>query len=198
MKTESVKINRGLVFDGLLFPTPRDRGLYIRNRAQWLEDNPDIKLRSVRDIQEKAGPLVETETDVGTTGVGPSSNTSCCDAPSDVKGDGATGLAEISVKETPPPQRQFPTTVQPTNIAPSPATIAEREIAIGGRPYVSTQCLASMLGVSERTRSRLCAGGKEPPNVKIGGKVYYELDKIPEWAANRQITLKTGLKDQSA
>ena len=53
MDAESVRMNRGLVFDGLLFPTHRDRGLYIRNRAQWLKDNPDIKLRRVLGIFKK-------------------------------------------------------------------------------------------------------------------------------------------------
>jgi hypothetical protein len=128
-------------------------------------------------------------------GLGPSSNTSCCDAPNDGIGGGATCSAGVSVKDPPPPQHQFPATVQPMTVVLSPATIAEREIAIGGRPYVSTQCLTSMLGVSERKLSRLCAACNGPPNVKIGGKVYYELDKIPEWAANRQIALKTGHKN---
>jgi hypothetical protein len=53
MKTESVVINKGLVFDGRLFATPNDRGRYIgtvtKNRPQWLKDNPDTWW-SVRDI----------------------------------------------------------------------------------------------------------------------------------------------------
>jgi len=58
-------------------------------------------------------------------------------------------------------------------------------------PSASLRCWAFRRG-SFPAYARACNG---PPNVKIGGKVYYELDKIPEWAANRQIALKTGHKN---
>ena len=59
MKTAPVKINQGLLFDGLLFATPNARGRYIATvtarRPQWLKDNPDKWC--VRDIQEQTVQL---------------------------------------------------------------------------------------------------------------------------------------------
>jgi hypothetical protein len=74
----------------------------------------------------------------------------------------------------------------------SPSEIAKNEIAIGGHPHVSNPRLASMLGISERTLSRLLANGNGPMHVKIGGN-YYPLDKVREWAAARGLPLKTPL-----
>jgi predicted DNA-binding transcriptional regulator AlpA len=64
---------------------------------------------------------------------------------------------------------------------------AEGEIEIGGRRYVSAWRLASMLGVSVRTLSRWDAAGIGPPKIKLGKKVFFDLGKIPEWLANREI-----------
>jgi hypothetical protein len=71
MKTASVVINKGLVFDGLLFATHNDRGRYIgtvtARRPRWLKDNAD-KWWNVQDIQEQAAqlrPPVENENNVG-------------------------------------------------------------------------------------------------------------------------------------
>jgi hypothetical protein len=48
------------------------------------------------------------------------------------------------------------------------------EIVIGGRRYVSSKRLASMLRISLTTLSRRCAAGKAPPKIKISGD-YFEL-----------------------
>jgi predicted DNA-binding transcriptional regulator AlpA len=72
----------------------------------------------------------------------------------------------------------------------SPSEIAKDKITIGGQEYVSNPRLASMLGISERTLSRLLRNDDGPPHVKIGGN-YYRLDKIPEWAAARGLRPKT-------
>jgi hypothetical protein len=72
----------------------------------------------------------------------------------------------------------------------SPSEIAKDKITIGGQEYVSNPRLASMLGISERTLSRLLRNGDGPPHVKIGGN-YYRLDKIQEWAAASGLLLKT-------
>ena len=71
--------------------------------------------------------------------------------------------------------------------APLTASIAESGIEIGARRYVSAQRIASMLGVSLRTLSRWTAAGAGPPKIKIGKKVFYELGKLAEWLASREI-----------
>jgi hypothetical protein len=83
---------------------------------------------------------------------------------------------------------------EPVTATLSPSEIAKNAISIGGHPHVSTMRLASMLGVSERTLSRLLAKGNGPPHVRIAGN-YYPLDKVQEWAAARGLMIKP-LDDQ--
>jgi hypothetical protein len=91
--------------------------------------------------------------------------------------------------------------VDPVSSQPSPAPvaatttlslteIAKNEVAIGSHVFVSNRYLASLLGVSERTLSRLLANGNGPPHVKVWGN-YYPLDKAREWAAASGLPLKT-------
>jgi predicted DNA-binding transcriptional regulator AlpA len=61
------------------------------------------------------------------------------------------------------------------------------EIAIGAQRYVSAQHMTSMLRVSPRTLSRWHAAGTGPPKIKVGRKVFYDLGKISEWLASREI-----------
>jgi hypothetical protein len=82
-------INKGLVFDGLLFATHNDRGRYIgtvtARRPQWLKDNAD-KWWNVQDIQEQAAqlrPPVENENNVG-------------DAPAGLNCETASAAADIA------------------------------------------------------------------------------------------------------
>ena len=59
-------------------------------------------------------------------------------------------------------------------------------VEIGGRRYVTAGRLASLLGVTVRTLSRWDAAGNGPPKIKIGKKVLFDLDKVPEWLAGRE------------
>ena len=59
-------------------------------------------------------------------------------------------------------------------------------VEIGGRRFVTAGRLASLLGVTVRTLSRWGAAGNGPPKIKIGKKVLYDLNKIPEWLASRE------------
>jgi hypothetical protein len=123
MKTESVMINKGLVFDGLLFATYNDRGRYIgtliRNRPQWLKDNPD-KWWSVADIQEQAvqpRPPVENENNVGAAPAGRNGQTSS----HDVREDGGEER-DVTLVDTPAGDCSLP--YQPTSLpVPVPAII---------------------------------------------------------------------------
>jgi predicted DNA-binding transcriptional regulator AlpA len=65
--------------------------------------------------------------------------------------------------------------------------LVEREITIGARRYANARRVASLLGVSLRTLSRWDAAGTGPPKIKIGKKVFYDLSKISEWLASREI-----------
>ena len=70
-------------------------------------------------------------------------------------------------------------------VARALASTTESEIMIGKRRLVSDQRVALMLGCSRRTLSRWHAAGKGPPRKKIGGKLFYDLDKLQEWLESR-------------
>ena len=61
---ELTVINKGLIFDGLVFATYRDRALYIRtlvrDRPQWLKDNPEL-WETIEDAQRKDARSAEEE-----------------------------------------------------------------------------------------------------------------------------------------
>ena len=110
MKTESVVINKGIVFDGRLFATPIDRGRYIgtvtKNRPQWLKDNPD-KWWSVRDIQEQTVQLVqpvESENNVGVAPARPNRETSSPDVRKDGDHEGVAVIDTLPGDYLPPYQ----------------------------------------------------------------------------------------------
>jgi hypothetical protein len=92
-------INNGRIFDGILFATHRDRALYIRtlvrDRPQWLKDNPD-SWRSIEDVQrEAAQPAAPVESDVNVVAASsaPNGQMSSHDARKD--GDDEDGVALV-------------------------------------------------------------------------------------------------------
>ena len=182
----SVVIDQGRVCEGFLFATNRDRALYIRttdrHRPQWLKDNPGA-WRRIADVQQEADSLrrrVESEGPVEAVAAGPSSHTSSPDVRND--GEQNAGSVDVPAGGPSPPQQPVPLAVA----APSASEVGD-EVSIGGRPHVSAQDLASRMGMSRRTLSRRCEGGKGPQKIKIGNKVYFDLDSIPAWLASRRI-----------
>jgi predicted DNA-binding transcriptional regulator AlpA len=97
-------------------------------------------------------------------------------------------LADVSAGDSSTPHEPAPATVPPVIDAPLTASIAETEIEIGARRYVSAQRVASMLGVSARTLSRWDAARIGPPKIKIGKLVLFDLGKLTEWLASRETT----------
>src|SRR5690348_6730489 len=91
-------IVEGRVCEGILFATPRDRGLYIgtliRNRQQWLKENAG-RWRYIKDIQREAASLASagTEVNVVAAASGPNSQTSS----HDVRKDGGEKSDVVSV-----------------------------------------------------------------------------------------------------
>jgi hypothetical protein len=61
------------------------------------------------------------------------------------------------------------------------------EIEIGGRCYLTAERLSNMLGVTVRTLARWNASRIGPPKIKIGKTVLFDLAKLPEWLAAREI-----------
>jgi hypothetical protein len=177
MKDHSSTINAGLIFDGILFDTPLDRGRYIgtgtKYQGRWLEQNAG-KWWRLQDVLESAGPPVKHEAEVRPFATDASASPSCSEDP-----DASETPALVSL----PDDRR--TTAAPIGAALSPSQIAKNEIAIEGRLYVSAARLASMLGISERTLSRRCANGNGPPHVKLAG-IYYDLDEVQEWTADKR------------
>jgi hypothetical protein len=91
-------IVEGRVFEGKLFATNRDRGLYIgtliRNRPQWLKENAG-RWRYIKDIQGEAASLASagTEVNVVAAASGPNGQTSS----HDIRKDGGEKSDVISV-----------------------------------------------------------------------------------------------------
>ena len=109
MKTESLKINEGLIFDDRLFETYYARAQYIgtvtARRPQWLKDNPG-KWISLRDIQEQGGqlgPAVESETNVGAAPAGPNNQPSSRDVRKDDDKEDDVASVDTSGGDRSPP-----------------------------------------------------------------------------------------------
>jgi hypothetical protein len=190
MKTKPVKVDQGLVFGDVEFKTHLAKNRFISTdiakRPQWLKENPD-KYEPLRDVQDNASSDGEIGTDRHVE-LGLESKTSRQDG-GNPGYHGVSGSRDMPARGSLPPAGPPLAVEALTTVALSPATIAKSEITIDGLRYVSLQRLCSMVDKSERTLSRWCADGNGPPPVKISG-VYFELDKILEWAASRGLTLK--------
>ena len=95
-------------------------------------------------------------------------------------------LVDIPGDDSSPPPPPAPAIVPRLTKTPPQVSLAESEITIRTRRYASARRVASMFNVSPRTLSRWDAAGIGPPKIKVGKKVLYDLDKIPEWLASRE------------
>jgi len=64
---------------------------------------------------------------------------------------------------------------------------ATGELEIAGRRYVTADRLAAMLGVTVRTLGRWDAARIGPPKIKVGKLVLFDIAKVPDWLATREI-----------
>jgi hypothetical protein len=53
-------------------------------------------------------------------------------------------------------------------------------------PYLTTDQVAAYLQLSPRTVEKFRLSGKGPDFFKLGGRVYYTLETIKEWANGRR------------
>ena len=61
------------------------------------------------------------------------------------------------------------------------------DVEIAGHHYITADRLAEMLGVTVRTLARWNAQRIGPPKIAIGKTVLFDLAKLPEWLATREI-----------
>jgi hypothetical protein len=180
-----VDINRGLEFDGKSFKTFNARARYIRTviarRPQWLSDHPG-EWSSGGSTAQTATPI---PADSGVIKREPITSPSSSTSQNVGEDFGAPRSTEKSVEELP----SVDSSPMTDEIVSDPYLIAKTELEIADRTYVSAACFAKKLGISERTLSRWCADGKGPPHIKIQG-LYFERDKIREWAASRGINFE--------
>jgi predicted DNA-binding transcriptional regulator AlpA len=180
-------INKGLIFDGLVFATYRDRSLYIRtvirDRPQWLKDHPEV-WETIENAERKdARRLTAQEIRGEPSGIGPSSP-----AGADPQNDSSdtAEVDDVRLEDLSPSDRlSLPKTASPA-IAPSAPSSIGDEVTINGQRYVSAEQLAAILGISLRTLSRWCKKRGSPSKIKVGSKVFFAADAIPEWKARRQ------------
>lgn len=93
------------------------------------------------------------------------------------------------------PSTNTPIPPTPTTAAPSLLAIAESTVSFNGRPCISTEQFALMLGISKRTLYRLFGKGQRPAQVKIAGP-QYDLDEALNWAADRGLQIKRTATDR--
>jgi predicted DNA-binding transcriptional regulator AlpA len=70
---------------------------------------------------------------------------------------------------------------------PLPTLPQNGDVQIGDHQYVTANRLAQMLGVTVRTLARWNAQRIGPPKISIGKIVLFDLAKLPEWLATREI-----------
>jgi hypothetical protein len=70
---------------------------------------------------------------------------------------------------------------------PRPLSIEDGEIEIAGRRYVTAERLSAMLGITVRTLARWNAARIGPPKITIGKTVLFDLGKLPDWLASREV-----------
>jgi predicted DNA-binding transcriptional regulator AlpA len=128
-------------------------------KPQWLKDNPNDFVR-LADTKGNAAPPVESARDVGMVSTVPSAHPPT------------------------PPKLPIKATQTPTTAALSLSAIAESTVSFNGRPCISTEQFALMLGISKRTLYRLFEKGQGPASVKIASP-QYDLDEALKWAAAR-------------
>jgi hypothetical protein len=211
MKTESGKINEGLVFDGRLFATPNARGRYIgtetRHRPQWLKDNPD-KWTSLRDIQEQGGqlgPAGESETNVGAAPAGPNSQPSSRDVWKDDDNEDDVASVDTSGGDRSPP---YEPTTPPTPVKadfangstkaelllPAKAALSEAE-----EPKTETTPVGAMGhkrggsgGRQLKTQNPLAGISKADPKLSPE-RMRRVLDSVAEYPIKGHAAMKAGI-----
>jgi hypothetical protein len=149
-------IDKGLIFNGLVFATHRHRGLYIgtslRHRPQWLKDHPKV-WETIEDAERR--DACPTGVEIGgelsdirpKSGAGDDIQDDSNDPAKvdDLRSEGLSSSDQTSLPEAPSPA-----------IAPLVSTSIRDGVIIEGRRYVSAEQLASRLGISPRTLSRWC------------------------------------------
>lgn len=65
---------------------------------------------------------------------------------------------------------------------------SQDDIQIAGRHYLRQPQLARVLGVSARTLARWTALGIGPPKITIGKTILFDLEKLPDWLATREVS----------
>jgi hypothetical protein len=71
--------------------------------------------------------------------------------------------------------------------SPAEGLAAPSEIELAGRRYITAERLAGVLGVTVRTLARWNARRIGPPKIKVGKVVLFDLSKLPEWLAAREV-----------
>jgi len=187
MKDNLSTINNGRIFDGILFATHRDRALYIRtlvrNRPQWLKDNPD-SWRRIEDIQREAASLaapVESEVNVVAASSGPNGQASSHDVRKDGDDEDGVALVDALSGECSPPCQ--PTLSTPLNAnVPNGSTKAEVQppAKAAMRETKGPKTETTALGETGREQGR--GGGrkkpKRPAETSKARRKRYELMRV--------------------
>ena len=161
-----------VVFDPSVVPYPiqfihpavqsRYFGTVNRLRRKFLDENKGLwrPYKTIGDGVAVSRPRIEGG-DIETTPGTPSSS----ELQSDTRLN--TNRTEVSL----------PTPTKALLPAHEPALVTLPD----GRRLISERRVAAMLKVSKRTLQRWQKANKGPPRVKIGGRIFYDEDKLKAW-----------------
>ena len=94
--------------------------------------------------------------------------------------DGAVRVDNVNRQAATPPLRSDDT-------FRGAGSTSNGEILIGEHSYIRQPRLAKLLNVSSRTLARWNARGIGPPRIVVGKMVLFDLAKVPDWLATREV-----------
>lgn len=177
-----------VVFDPSVVPYPiqfihpKFKSSYLgtvnRLRRKWLDEHKDLwrPYKTIEDGVAVLRPRIEGG-DIETIPGTPSSSRLLSDTRLNTNG------TEVSL---PTPTKALLPAHEPALVTLAavigPQAVSTRdEIIIDGRRLISDRRVAAMLKVSKRTLQRWHKANKGPPRVKIGGRIFYDEDKLKAW-----------------
>ena len=134
-------------------------------RPKWLRDNPDT-CRPLT-LAEQTALTLRTE--------------SAGAALSAVPLPSRTAVSVLPQTEHRLSKDEGSALVMPPTITSPQVPSARKEIIIDGRPLLSQQDAAAILGVSVRTLQRWNQDNAGPPQIKIGRRAYYDPHQVTTW-----------------
>jgi Helix-turn-helix domain len=174
--------------DGLRFlDTPlmraeRARCLYLgkltRERPKWLRDNPD----NARPLTAAEQAALASPTEHAAEALAPVPSPALL---SEARPNSTADVLRPQTENRPHQDEQSAPVMPPVVTSPQVPSTRD-EIIIDGRPLLTQQDAAGILGASVRTLQRWHQKNVGPLQIKIGRRVYYDPDELTAWVSSNR------------